>query len=320
MLYSSDYATLQAAINDAKARARPLTISPGVHTLTEPLVLDDCDRLHVFAYRASLVAGANMAAIVDMKNCTRCSWQGGWLKVPTGVTVDNALYVYHDTSQCTHNSFRDVVVEGDYSAGIRVGQMGSSFQCDHMYFANIECLGRALSGQVGIHVGTGVYGNCLNHTFRNIMCSGHDTHIVVDATNAYFDGLFLDRATVDIQATTTTLSVRNVRSEESARFLVTGGPASYPTLLSFEHIQWYGAALAVDGEWIQTHLAGLLRLRDIDLRNAAVAPKIAASLAAPLAIDVDGYVGNDALVVTGTTAQTRNVIRRAADGSTQQIT
>lgn len=289
VVYSANYASVQAAVDDAAAKRRPLVIAPGEYLLTEPLVIRGCDRLHISAYRATLTASADMASLVDVANCTRCTWQGGWLNIPPGRKVDNALYVYYDTAQCTHNLFRDVVIAGDYSVGIRVGKTGSTYQCDHIYFDNVECNGVGLAGQVGIYVGPGVYGNCLNHTFRNIMVTEHATHVVVDRTNAYFDGVFMDEASVaDWRVDATTFSARNIRSESAARMLVTGGPSTFATLLSFSDVLWGGDRLAADGEFIRAHLAGVLRLTDIHVRNPAVTPKIYAAPGAPLLVDIRG--------------------------------
>jgi hypothetical protein len=290
VVYSDDYSTLQGAIDAAKSGSRPLIIAPGTHALSAPLVMDDCDLLHVSAYRATFSAVADMPAMLDMKNCTRCTWHGGRFDVPEGRTVDNAIYIYHDTSQSTRNAFYDVMIQGAYTVGIRVGQQGSGFQCDHMFFQNVECNGAGGAGQIGIYVGSGVHANCLNHTFRNIMCSGHGTHIHVDATNAYLDGVFLDRSDVDFYVASTQFAVRNVRSEGAGRLLVTGGPAGYGAMLTLEDVLWNGQEIEADGEWIQAKLAGGLVLRKVTIRNPAYAPKISVGATKPLRLQIDGMI------------------------------
>jgi len=324
-VFSADYGTLQDAVNDAISKRRPLVIAPGTHTLTAPLVIAGGNALAVSAYGATLQAGADMAALVELRDCTRCTWRGGWLKVHEGRTVDNALYIYRHEGQCTRNAVYDLTIEGAYTTGVRIGRPGDCGQCDHMYITNVECIGRANAGQVGIYVGPGVFGNCLNHTFTNIMLSGHDTHAVIDATNTYWSGVFLDRASVDFKVNATMLSIRGVRSEEAGRFIVTGGPAAFGASLSFEDIQWHGQKMADDGEWIQCALSGSLLLRNVVVTNPAVNAVIKTGPGAALLLRIDGLTSKtaytDALKVSAkTTVQTTHYVKLDAKGAVESIT
>lgn len=323
-VHSGDYATLQAAVDDANAKNRPLVIAPGGYVLSAPLRLDELRWLDIFAHGAILQAGGNMAAIVEVHGCRGCTWHGGRLKVPSGLVVDNALYIYHDTASCTRNAFYNLTIEGDYNVGVRIGKLDDGGQCDHMYFVNLECIGRELDGQIGIYVGTGRFANCLNHTFRNVMLSGHDTHVVASATNAYFDGVFMDRSNVDWYVATTMFNARNIRSESAGRMLVTGGPATYAALLSFDDVIWHGDSIAQDGEFIRTYLAGSLRLRNISMRHPLVTPILHADPGAPLVVDIDGFVSeSDAeSLLDGTarvTMRVRNYVNVAANGSVVSV-
>lgn len=282
---------LQSALDDAVSQKIPFVIAPGFHVLTEPLHLRGLFNQDISAYGAVLQADTNMAALVDMADSSRCTWRGGRLKVSPGVTVDNALYVYRDTGQCTHNHFQDMMIQGPYTTAIRIGRSGNTGQCDHIYFDNIECNGAGLAGQTGIYVGTGIYSNCLNHTFRNVMLSGHDTHARVSATNTYWHNIFTDRATVtDWLVAATNFNAENIRSESGYRFLVTGGPSSAGTTIHFKNVMYHCDRMAADAEFIRAYTAGLLRLTNFDMRSTTLPCKIKASPSSPMLLLIDGMV------------------------------
>lgn len=283
---SLDYATLQLAAADAITFGLPLVIAP--KTYTERLLISGASDLHVFAYGAKLVASGNITSLVELKNCTRCSWHGGWLAIPNGATVTNALYVYSDSGQSTRNTFYDMTIDGHYGAGVRVGEINNADQCDHHHFENIEFIGRDNVGQVGIYCGTDVYGNCLNHTFDDLMISHHDKGAVISAANAYLSNVFFDTNNVDLYINSTALSLQNVRSEDSKRFMDDGGVVNAGANISIRDVLWNAQSIHADGHWIKSNIAGALTLDNVRVVNAAVRPVISCQTGAQKVVHVRG--------------------------------
>ncbi len=310
-VYSGDYSTLQESADDAAALGRPLVIEPKTHTVTTPLVINGASDLHVFAYRAKFAASGNLASLVEFKNCTRCSLHGGWLSIPDGATVTNALYAYHDTASSTRNAFYDLTIEGHYGVGVRVGKLTDTAQCDHHYFDNIELIGRSDAGQIGVYVGTDSYGNCLNHAFNNMMISGNEKHVVVSATNAYMSNVFFDTADVDLDIRTTSFSIQNVRSEDSKRFMDDGGVVSAGANISVRDVLWNAQQIHSDGNWIKSNIAGVLTLDNVRVVNAAVRPVISCQPSKPKVVHVRGLQeggGSVACPFAGAYSVNENVI------------
>jgi hypothetical protein len=324
-LYSADYPNLQAAVDDMDAKKRPLIIAPDTHVLTEPLRFDSLIYCNVDARGAFFRAGADMPAMLDMPDCRRCHWHGGWFTVPANRIVDNVIYCYRDAIQCTGNTFNEVMIEGAYKCGIRVGKPGSVYQCDHTYFTNIECNAAGLPGQVGIHVGTGVYGNCLNHHFVNLHMGSHETHVYIDQTNVSITNADFDTAERDLYVAAQAFSIRNVRSEDSQRFMVTAGPASYVANLTVDNVIWNADSIAEDGEWLQAKLAGYLKLSNVRVVNAAHPPVIRSyNGMAALRIAIDGLTTNaaaqDAFVLPPQTTVRGDYIQHAVSTAVMSIT
>ncbi len=329
-VYSGDYSTLQEAADDAASLGRPLVIEPKTHTVTTPLVINGASDLHVFAYRAKFAASGSLASLVEFKNCTRCSMHGGWLTIPDGSTVTNALYVYYDTAQSTRNNFYDMTIEGHYGVGVRVGKTNSIAQCDHHNFKNLELIGRDDSGQIGVYCGTDVYGNCLNHTFDNLMASHHDKHIVVSATNAYMSNVFFDTANVDIDLRSTAFSIEGVRGEDSKRFMDDGGVVNAGANISVRDVLWNAQSIHADGNWIKSNIAGSLTLDNVRVVNAAVRPVISCQPGAPKVVHVRGLTeggGSTACPYSGAfnvnsnvTVKTASYLELDTDGIVASIT
>lgn len=319
---SLDYGTLQAAIDDAATYKRPLIIAPGTYTLSASMLMNNLSDVHVFAYGAKFTISGDLASLLDMRDCTRCSWQGGWFNVPTGRTVANAIYVYRDTLQASRNSFQDVTVDGDYTVGVRIGQQSNGGQCDHMYITNLEVMGHDLAGQVGVYVGDGVYGNCLNHTFNDLMCSHNETHVKVDATNPYLRNAFFDTSVTDIVLNANVFSIRGGRSESATRFMSTGGPSGAVANVTIDDLEWHGEDIAADGEWIQHKLSGSLNLSNVRVLNAAHAPVVKITASKPVGVTVNGMTSTAtaAEAISGAAAVTGIYTQHDDDGEVVSVT
>lgn len=266
-VYSANYSTLQDALDDAVTKARPLIIEPKTHNLDTGLLLNNANNIHIFAYGATLNANSSMSSIFEMRDTTRCSWSGGRFNVPTGKTVDNAVYINRTSVQSSRNVFTDITVEGYYTVGIRVGKQTSGFQCDHMWFINTELIGRNQSGQIGAYIGDGVFGNCLNHTFTNFMSSSHDKHMVVDRTNVYVDKAFLDTSAVtDFDLNTYNFMISNCRSEEGKRFIVIPQSTANSNI-SLLNCLYNAQSLHSDGKWLSMGFGGCLKIDNVSVVN-----------------------------------------------------
>lgn len=290
-VYSGDSyygGNLQSALDDAATLKRPLIIAPGSYNLTSGLSMNGLNDVHVYARGVTLNATADMASLLEMKDCVDCSWFGGRFKVNTGRTVPNVIYIYRETLSAIHNTVDHAVIEGDYSVGLRVGKQLSGASCDHIFFNDVRLIGTDKADQIGIYAGDGINGNCLNLSFNNIMCNRHETHIKVDKTNAYFSNVFLDTCTTDFIVDAVLFSLRNVRSESASRFLSTGGPSSSLGHITIEDVWWNGESINTDGEWIQHRIAGYLKLDNVKCINAGYAPVVRSYAPAATVIKVDG--------------------------------
>lgn len=291
VIYSGNYNSFSDAIADANSTKRPLVIEPKTHTLTSSIAFNNMHNLNIFAYGARFDINADLTSVIDFKDCVRCNWYGGYFNTPSNRTVDNVFYIYRDSVQATHNTFNDIFIDGSQTVGIRIGKQASGLQCDHMFFNNIEISGENNPNQIGIYAGDGVFGNCLNHTFRNLMLSGHDQHIVIDATNGYFENLFFDTANIDIFAPSVTFATfKNIRSEGAKQFLVTGGSAGYLTHVSVDNVNFHAENL--NDDWLEYKLAGSLTLNDINITGNIATPIIRTSPSNPLNINIDSLSNN----------------------------
>jgi len=328
VVYSGHFATLQEAVDAAIARGRPLVIAPGVHTLTAPLVIDRGYHLHIQAYGARIYAGANLTALVEMRDCVRCTWRGGWLWTTDNYTVGTMLYIYREDGQCTRNAIYDVNIDGHYTIGVRIGRATDPGQCDHMLLQNVECTGASITaGRIGYYIGTGVYGNCLNHVVQHVLAAFHDTHVYIDATNVEMTGVYCSMANTDFFVSASQFHVSGVRSEGSERFFVTAGPAGYGANLSVENVLWPAQELHADGQWIIGRLSGVLSLRNVTLYDApdGVTPVIRGDPGVGLLLDIDGLVSTStAANAVSATAKVqvslRNYAQIGAGGSLIGIT
>lgn len=289
-VYSANYATPQAAIDDAITLKRPLVFEPVVHTLTAPLSILNAVYLSVSAYGATFQAGADLDALLNMEGTMRCVWRGGVFDVPAPYTAQNAVYVYHaeDGQSSSINTLRDVTITGRYVTGVRVGRADDTGQCDHAILDNSVLTGVEGVSLYGLYLGSGVFANNLNHVVTNLKASGHETHVHVSATNVALDGIFCDRATTDFFVGTTMFSLKNVRCEESQRFLVTSGPAGFSSLINVENVIWRGELLPEDGEWMQVKLAGHTSLKNVSIQGTTVTPKIKTDAPQPLLLTIQG--------------------------------
>lgn len=288
VVYSANYPTLQDAIDTAASLTRPLIIEPKGHILSTPLLLDNLNGIHVFAYGATFVSSGNMAALLDMRDCIYSSWTGGHFQVNNGHVVDNAVYIHRENTRSSQCIFRDIHIQGDYSTGLRIGRLGDNLQCDDMTFSNTTLSGTGKPGQTGVYCGSNQYGNNLNHHFYKLASVDHETNVAIKLTNAYITGGEFGHAAVDLDVDAVSFVCRNVRSESSKRFLQSLGYSSYLTQVTIEDVSWTGEQIAADGEWIQYYHAGNLRLNNVSISEPVYLPIIHVQGGAPLRVSING--------------------------------
>ncbi|MAU11132.1 MAG: hypothetical protein CL607_15035 [Anaerolineaceae bacterium] len=326
-VYSGHYASLQAAVNDAITRGRPLIIAPGIHNLSQTLLIDGAINLHVFAYGSRIRSAASMTALLEVRDTARCSFHGLRLEATTDNVVDNMLYVRRDDGFSHNNAFYDTWVQGEYKIGIRIGTPGDGGQCDDTLFMRTECSCTYTGASTGVICGDGIWGNNMLHKFYGLSCSGHSTHFHISQAQTHLDGGNFDRADLDILYHGTTGIISNMRCEESKQFLVSGGVSTFGTQLTIENCQWHGQDQG--GNWIDWRQSGILKLNNVEARNAPAQPVIYARPGAPLHIVLDSLMcGGDAAcphesafdVNANTTVVTRAYIELDSDGAVDSVT
>lgn len=292
MVYSNDYPNVQAAINAAISNHRPLLIAPGTYLLDSPIRVVDSLYLTVFAYNAVFTCSTPISGLLEVEDSKFLNWFGG--RFSPDATCDNAIYIYGDDYGASFINLRDVICEGKYIVGIRVGQPDNTIQCDEIYLDNIYLYSlwkpgiQEIHGSEGLHLGSDVYGNCLNLSASRITVSAHDKLIVVSAAE-YVNLSQLNLAgsdTADIVTSGGVVSIRDVRSELSRRFMVTPGNATTQFMVTVDCVLFAAQLLAEDGEWIRYNYSGGLTLSNVNARNApqAIQATIKCSPIAPLTV------------------------------------
>lgn len=328
-VYSGHYSSLQSAVDDAITKRRPLVIAPRVHNLTEPLVIANAVDFHLFAYGARLQSATTMTALLEIVDTSYCSFHGLRLNATDTNTVDNMLYIRRDDGSSHNNTFYDTWVRGEYKTGIRIGAVnGDGYQCDDTLFIRTECNCTYTGGpSVGVYCGDGIWGNNMLHKIYGLSCTGHTTHLVIDRAPIQMDGGNFDRANLDIYYIGYVGSISNLRCEESKQFLKSGSASSHGVQFMLNNCQWHGQEQV--GNWIDWRYAGVLRLNNVEARNAPAQPVIYAQPGAPLHIILDSLMcGGDAAcphetafdVNANTTIVTRAYIELDSNGAVTSIT
>lgn len=283
------YATLQEAVDDAVIKNRILIVQPGNYLLDAPLRLYG-NNTAFFGYGATLTPSAPMESVLEIVDCQRTLIAGFRIFVPSIAPVTNAIYMRRYQQYVHKVEVTNVVVDGFYKTGVRVGEMGIGDQLDMITLSNISCYGRAGVSETGIYIGTHIWGNNVLYTVKNVECGTHITHIHVDHTDCVIRGGNLDQCSgQDILASTSRLVIDDVRSEQSPRFLELGGPAGYYSHVLLRNIDYRGAAFPEGGYFITTGSAGLLELDGVYAINSPHQPIIFANPGAALALIVNGF-------------------------------
>ena len=300
-VHSVDYNDLQTAVIDAIAKKRPLIIAPGSYRMTSPLLISDAHNLTVFAYGALLTCDVPLNALVEIKESQHVAWYGGMFKPQT--ETQNALYIHGGGTGLSNIKISDLMINGDYVTGIRVGEPNSGVQCDHIYFDNITLFGSWVAGDsndigdCGIYLGSGRWANLLNLSVNRLNASGHNTHVHVDATSyVSLTNLGLDRSdTADILNACSNLVVQSARSEEAKRFLISSGTGTSIFMCTLSNIRFHAQEIASDGQWIKYYYAGGLTLNNIHAHNnpETVNPTVFVAPPAPLQVHDLGVFNSD---------------------------
>jgi hypothetical protein len=151
--------------------------------------------------------------------------------------------------------------------------------------------GDATNYQSGFLIGTGTFGNNLLHHFYGCNSTHNRLGVNLAASQMLWSGGIVQSNDVDfLIGTTTYCAIKAIRSEDSLRLLETGGPATFPSTVSVEDVNWHPEKLNPDGYIVRWKYGGSLRLASIQV--AAVqekVPKLLIETTGAVTLHLDGY-------------------------------
>lgn len=283
-VFSGDYASLQAALDDAQRKGRPLVIAPGVHVLTDTLTIVNATGLHVSGYGATLRWSADVETALDCNGVAYSSIEGLTLDTD-GAAAQTMIALRWDgrvARSTTQNVFRDCAVRGRYVTGVAIGDGSFSVgglhaQCDQTLFDTLAMRGQWIPGETvfwqrGIVCGDGLQGNNLLHRFHRLNCAYHRVHFELNhaAESSIGGASSFSVSECDLLVKTFGgFTVDGLRSEGAARLMVAdSAPISSASTVTLRNVSFHpfdsvAYTLAEDRRWIDYALCGSLALDNV---------------------------------------------------------
>lgn len=208
--------------------------------------------------------------------CTRALWHR-W----NGTASSSGHCVFRDCWIGNGLEFRRGGIEiGDAAAGSVDVSCSNWINCSSFGFRTVGS-GEATKWQAAWYVGDGLAGNNLIHTFHGCHAAFCRYGVKNDASQlSWFGGQVQNNDTDFYHTGNRYFHVAGVRSENSRRWLETGGPASYAAMATFESCEFNGNNLHADKRAIIWTLGGELNLDNMMFGFAYDAPTIYAALGA----------------------------------------
>jgi hypothetical protein len=313
---ADDTAAFQAAIDSAITRGDPVSttrtamrsvyVPSGTYRITRALRVWSVEhfRLRGDGDSSRLLAdAATMEAVLDLNGTAFSSFADLSISGTKGTGVTRAVWVRWTRvgRSSTVNTFsRITVIDLRYQrAAFEIGDAASAAgQVDTTAWYFCTAAGRRTSGggdsenwQSGFLVGTGTFGNNLLHHFYGCNSTHNRWGMNLSASQMLWSGGIVQSNDVDFMiGTTSYCAIKGVRSEESLRFLETGGPATFPATVSVEDVNWHPEKLNADGYILRWKFGGSLRLASMQVANApGKSPKLLIETTAAVTLHLDGY-------------------------------
>jgi hypothetical protein len=321
-VYSSDYATLQAAIDavlgtpayNANGSMKPrvasktLVIMPGEYDLMQPLKIISAIRMYIVMNHVTLHAAADMPSLIDMTGCSFCRIEanGLWMDTRPGMVVQDMLLLQNDLTIAStttgKNEFTGLInIGGGFVNGVRVGRDGDSTQCDQAVLHGLNISGDfsgdfSVLHQHGIILGSNVGGNNLIHRLQDSAVWACRVGISVRSTNAMIENITCTNNVTDIVMTANSMCcAKYIRSEGSQVFLSTphegiGESTSWASTLVLEDSFWASSNVRSDGIFMNLTSGGTFDLSRVFVfwYEGQPPPRIHSTPAVPLYLHVNG--------------------------------
>jgi hypothetical protein len=309
---NDDTQAIQAAIDFCLSKGNPATstrtglhplyIPKGTYRITAPLTAWSVEGLRIYGDgdRSRIMPTATMTAALDLNGVAYSSFENFTVAGDATSVVTSPVRLYWDNTTAirstTQNTFRSIHVGGKYVNGFAIGStgVGASLQVDNTSFyhciaSGLWTAGEATYWQNGFLLGTGTFGNNLEHTLYKATATANRYGVHVDASQAAIWGADISGSEVDIVANVLSyFRAEGIRSEGSTRFFESGGISSNLCLITLSDIDWHAETMNADGRWVIMHRGGTLILDNAWCRNPAVNAKIYTDTTKPVTVALNG--------------------------------
>lgn len=290
--------TNTSAVSTTRVPLRPVLVSKGDWVLNRPIQVtsvQDLDFGGQGSFTRFRLGGAGLTSMIELNGTASSTFHDFTFAdtlTPASHTTTYGLYLKWDNTTAnrssTSNQFRNITMRNINftSAGIKIGEQSSGNQVDNTSWHGVNVngdsrwhdAGGSSGSAVCWWVGDGTFGNNLAHSFTSCEAVRCNYGLYVDASQAqWLGGSIATTHGADIYANTTGyLLVDGIRSEVSARLLVTGGPASFGAYVQLSNIKWtaVSANLASDKRLIDWKLGGSLVLTNVTVTNPGSDPLV----------------------------------------------
>lgn len=289
---TDDTAAIQAAINAAiggtpaggatsvRSAIAPVYLNiQGTYKITAPLLIRSVQGFHLkgTGEETFIAVSGALASAIDVNGSHFGTFEDFTIKGSTVAdSVATAFKMDWDPAVAqrsnTGNTLRNILLRNlIYTVGFGIGNNSAGRQVDNTAYYHCAAEGAWASGntttyQAAFRIGSGTFGNILNHFFYGCSASGHRYNYYIDSLTGF--GVFggsVGNAEVDFRlGLGGAAHISTVRSEVSQRFIDT--PASgAATFLTITDCQIMDGAAAADGELIRWGYGGALIIDNLSV-------------------------------------------------------
>jgi hypothetical protein len=213
--------------------------------------------------------------------------------IDTAIKIEWTAAAYRSTTQ---NEFHQIYLRNlTTRAGFGIGVDSSANQVDMQTFykcvvAGTWTVGEGTDWQVGFESGNGTNGNTLAHDFIGCTVTAWARGVLWNASSGNWWGGAIGFNGIDfyVDGGNSQISINNVRSETSERFLSTGGPAGSSRQMTINNVNWIADALDSPYVFMYWKLSGGLVLNNVSVTACGGEPRLELQNGKPLAVTLTG--------------------------------
>jgi hypothetical protein len=311
--------TIQAAIDYilgpgdpvsvVRRASSPLYIPHGLYRIESPIQIEGAHGFNLYGdgkEQTRFQPVGTMDRVFDINGVSRSTFGMFSLVGDSTSSVTDAIHCRHDGTLRTtdYSTLHNIDIQGQVRCvtGIRIGTDGGTTQNDTWKLDDLDVVGGFTAGeatwwQEGIHIGTGVYANNLDHKGYDLNVSEWRRNFFIDACQFALFGFDTGKAEADfyIEAAGVYLVAAGGRSEGSDRLIEQVTPSVAPAVAQFHDIDWVANGLHTDGRAIKWAAGGHLFLKNIrfywDPLPGSTPRLYTSTFAQPLDVTLDGISG-----------------------------